>query len=208
MLSTPSQLQMLNSGRQRANGQLRWRVLRRWSSGLRPAAASLAGPVTSELTAGHLNMKDWEAGPKESSERQPVVGECKLRPVAFKAYLFIHIRGMSCPSWQWHRTGSRWFPVRTLPVAPLWCDLGFVPNSRGNKAAANLRPAGQSKGVGGAASHRGVLQGCGSFPKRSATGHFDPGGGCRGHGGPHCRDNAEFEQNCRLSGGGRRLAGQ
>ena len=47
---------------------------------------------------------------------------------------------MSCPSWQWHRTGSRWSPVRTLPVAPLWCDLGFVPNSRGNKAAANLRP--------------------------------------------------------------------
>ena len=47
---------------------------------------------------------------------------------------------MSCPSWQWHRTGSSWSPVRTLPVAPLWCDLGFVPNSRGNKAAANLRP--------------------------------------------------------------------
>ena len=49
-------------------------------------------------------------------------------------------KGMSCPSWQWHRIGSRWSPVRTLPVAPLWCDLGFVPNSRGNKAAANLRP--------------------------------------------------------------------
>ena len=48
--------------------------------------------------------------------------------------------GMSCPSWQWHRTGSRWSPVRTLPVAPLWCGLGFFPNSRGNKAAANLRP--------------------------------------------------------------------
>ena len=48
--------------------------------------------------------------------------------------------GMSCPSWQWHRTGSSWSPVRTLPVAPLWCDLGFVPNSRGNNAAANLRP--------------------------------------------------------------------
>ena len=47
---------------------------------------------------------------------------------------------VSCPSWQWHRTGSRWSPVRTLPVAPLWCDLGFVPNSRGNKAAANPRP--------------------------------------------------------------------
>ena len=51
-----------------------------------------------------------------------------------------HPVGMSCPSWQWHRTGSRWFPVRTLPVAPLWCDLGFVLNSRGNKAAENLRP--------------------------------------------------------------------
>ena len=48
--------------------------------------------------------------------------------------------GMSCPSWQWHRTGSRWSPVRTLPVAPLWCDLGFFPNSRNNKAAAILRP--------------------------------------------------------------------
>ena len=45
-----------------------------------------------------------------------------------------------CPSWQWHRAGSRLSPVRTLPVAPLWCDLGFFPNSCGNKAAANLRP--------------------------------------------------------------------
>ena len=44
-----------------------------------------------------------------------------------------------CPSWQWHRTGSQ-FPVQTLPVAPLWCDLGFFQNRRGNKAAANLRP--------------------------------------------------------------------
>ena len=33
-----------------------------------------------------------------------------------------------------------WSPVRTLPVAPLWCDRGFVPNSLGDKAAANLRP--------------------------------------------------------------------
>ena len=46
--------------------------------------------------------------------------------------------GMSCPSWQWHRNGSSWSPVRTLLLAPLWCDLGFFPNSRGNKAAANL----------------------------------------------------------------------
>ena len=33
------------------------------------------------------------------------------------------------------------YPVLTLLlVAPLWCDLGFFPNSRDNKAAANLRP--------------------------------------------------------------------
>ena len=55
-------------------------------------------------------------------------------------YVRICLLGMSCPSWQWHRTGSSWFPVRTLPVALLWCDLGLVPNSRGNKAEANLRP--------------------------------------------------------------------
>ena len=58
---------------------------------------------------------------------------------------FLKLKGLA-KSWynttyttQWHWTGSRWSPVRTLPVAPLWCDLGFVPNSRGNKAAANLR---------------------------------------------------------------------
>ena len=30
--------------------------------------------------------------------------------------------------------------VWTLPVAPLWCDLEFFPNSSGNKAAANFHP--------------------------------------------------------------------
>ena len=54
-------------------------------------------------------------------------------------YIRLYI-GMSCPSWQWHRIGGSWSPIRTLPVAPLWCDLGFFPNSCGNKAAANLRP--------------------------------------------------------------------
>ena len=33
---------------------------------------------------------------------------------------------------------ERWSSVRTLPAAPLWCDLGFVPNSRGNKARRTL----------------------------------------------------------------------
>ena len=32
--------------------------------------------------------------------------------------------GLSCPSWQWHRSGYSWLPVRTQPVEPLWCDLG------------------------------------------------------------------------------------
>ena len=39
------------------------------------------------------------------------------------AYSYLLFRDV-CPSWQWHRTGNRWFPVRTLQVAPLWCDLG------------------------------------------------------------------------------------
>ena len=51
----------------------------------------------------------------------------------------LHI-GMSCPSWQWHRTGHSWSPVQTLPAAPLWCDLGLVQNSCDKKAAANLCP--------------------------------------------------------------------
>ena len=52
----------------------------------------------------------------------------------------LNMLGMSCPKWQWHRTGSSWSPVWTQPVAPLWCDLGFFQNSSGNKAAANLCP--------------------------------------------------------------------
>ena len=44
------------------------------------------------------------------------------------------------PSWQWHRTGSSWSPVWILPVAPLWCVLGFFLKRRGNKAVANLEP--------------------------------------------------------------------
>ena len=64
---------------------------------------------------------------------------------------------MSWPSWQRHRAGCRWSPVRTLPlppvafatVAPLWCqcDLArdaasqerLLLNSHGIKTAANLR---------------------------------------------------------------------
>ena len=61
---------------------------------------------------------------------------------------------MSCPSGQWHRTGSSWSPVWTLPVAPLCCDLGFVQNSCGNKDAANLCPMGKSSRWWNAPSQR------------------------------------------------------
>ena len=38
--------------------------------------------------------------------------------------------------------GLKFEPYRWAAVAPLWCDrdLGFFPNSSGNKAAENLRP--------------------------------------------------------------------
>ena len=54
-----------------------------------------------------------------------------------------HMVGMSCPSWQWHGTGNHWFPVPTLPgptcgALVVWPGTLF-PNSRGNKAAVNLR---------------------------------------------------------------------
>ena len=52
---------------------------------------------------------------------------------------------LQCLSWQWHRSGSCWSPVQTLPVAPSCCDLGFFPNSCGNKAAANLQPTNKIK---------------------------------------------------------------
>ena len=57
----------------------------------------------------------------------------------------LNLLGMSCPRWQWHRTGSSWFPVWTLQVAPLWCDLGFFLNSSGNKAVLNLHPESKSR---------------------------------------------------------------
>ena len=34
--------------------------------------------------------------------------------------------------------------IRVYVYRCLWCDLGFVPNSCGNKAAANLSPTGKS----------------------------------------------------------------
>ena len=44
--------------------------------------------------------------------------------IIFTSSLLIYYKGMSCPSWQWHRTGYHWLPVQILLVAPFWCDLG------------------------------------------------------------------------------------
>ena len=94
-----------------------------------PSRTRTLVPSPFVLASSARQLARYDAG------RGDAAGVCRAAPVAWAAFL-----GMSCPSWQWHRTGSRWSPVWTLPVAPLWCDLGFFPNSRGNKAAANLRP--------------------------------------------------------------------
>ena len=78
--------------------------------------------------------------------------------VDFKLHVTFMFFGQSCQFWGSHGTDGvkitrdvlsklvmAWnrkplVSSSNLSVAPLWCDLGFVPNSRGNKAAANPRP--------------------------------------------------------------------
>ena len=45
---------------------------------------------------------------------------------------------MSCPSWQWQRTGNQFEPYRWRPCGVTWDSSRTL--SRGNKAAANFRP--------------------------------------------------------------------
>ena len=55
----------------------------------------------------------------------------KLLAITMKALaslLTIH-KGMSCPSWQLHSTGSCWSPVWTLPVATVWRPCGVTWDS-------------------------------------------------------------------------------
>ena len=47
--------------------------------------------------------------------------------------------GMSCPSWQWHRTGSRWSPVRTLLRAYWWRPCGVTWDSSQTGVVIRLR---------------------------------------------------------------------
>ena len=93
---------------------------------------------------------------------------------------------LSCPSWQWHRSGSCWSPVRTLPVAPLTWDssrtvvviqLRRTPapsarQQRGSKARGQIGHGGSHDG-----SHGGIH--CGNHD--------------RGYGGSDCRS----QRGCR-----------
>ena len=86
----------------------------------------------------------WPGGPdhwhKDIRAWQSASGWVQERWFKFAGkFLLSLVQGMCFPSWQWQRTGSSWSPVLTLPYRwrPCqWCDLGFFPNSRGNKAAA------------------------------------------------------------------------
>ena len=89
--------------------------------------------------------REKETAPKQQLARTNVCKPQNRGIVDFREAMILQPAGagkknMSCPSWQWHRIASRWFSDRTLPVAPLWCDLGIVPNSLGNKTAENPRP--------------------------------------------------------------------
>ena len=68
----------------------------------------------------------WHHPPPCGRRRKPV--QCQLSVNSVSTQYQVVSFCQCCPSWQswwhWHRTGYRWSPVRTLPVAPLWCDLG------------------------------------------------------------------------------------
>ena len=110
--------------------------------GNEPDTDSNKGPIVSTMTliSALAPPPGRRVADPKLPESCPPSSVWALRVLSTTSVCASLCQGMSCPSWQWHRTGSRWILVRTLPVAPLWCDLGFVPNSRGNKAAANLRP--------------------------------------------------------------------
>ena len=59
---------------------------------------------------------------------------------SIKGHVHWAVTGMSCPSWQWHRTGSRWSPVRTLPVAPLWYSSRTVVEIKLRRTSALQAP--------------------------------------------------------------------
>ena len=62
---------------------------------------------------------EWE---NRASCQNSLVAACALQDESFM-WQHIWTLGMSCPSWKLDIVG-RQFEVRTLPVAPLWCDLG------------------------------------------------------------------------------------
>ena len=107
---------------------------------LRPAVSSGAcdavhSPRLSGLARGSVANEPWD-----DQTRNPwLVATRVLLWVPFEPYLTtrcVRIQGrlvQVCNGIELEAVGFRFEPYR-------WCDLGFVPNSRGNKAAANIRP--------------------------------------------------------------------
>ena len=71
----------------------------------------------SRMAVGFFTMRESHA---QSRIAVVFLTRAKCKSVTQIIYL-----GMSCPSWQKHRIEYRRSPVQTLPVAPLWCALGF-----------------------------------------------------------------------------------
>ena len=85
-------------------------------------------------------MADWSLSSDPTKTRTKIVSKPSRY---FRGPQLVQVRDV-LSKLAWHRTGSSWFPVETLQVAPLWCDLGFFQNSSGNKAVVNLHPESKS----------------------------------------------------------------
>ena len=98
------------------------------------AAARLASRPLALSTPGYLKLADQAArGQKRAQAQITMTGQSQSRQALLLSEVLVVAQstspiplkiGMSCPSWQRHRTGYRWSPVQTLPVARLRCDVG------------------------------------------------------------------------------------
>ena len=63
----------------------------------------------------------WDKRQNKKNTLQLYTAEKKKMPVLYRDVLS-KLATWNCL--EWHRTGYSWWPVQTLPVTPLWCDLG------------------------------------------------------------------------------------
>ena len=73
--------------------------------------------------------------------RRNVLKNCQTAADPASPSVVLEIFG-GAPALFKHRTGYRWSPVRTLPVAPLWCDLRRRPT--GKQSCGEPPPSNQS----------------------------------------------------------------